>query len=634
MTLLWKFLRNEAGEDEGLADAGIETYRDAPFAGLARECGQNSIDAARHSGPDGNAERVIVRFWKETVPTETVPDIAGFRATIDACLSRARTRRDDKEIQFFERARRIVRAPDIDLLHVIDEGTTGLIGPCEPGTPYHALIKAKGVSKKGDDTSGGSFGIGKNAAYAVSALRSVFYSTVYTDSSGTNQFLAQAKAILVSHKKGPGQEHSATGYWGEAEDFMPAANMSTLPEWLQRTEPGTTVTALGFLSEDRWDWRIAESLVRNFFTAVHNERVVFEVGDDLVIDRDSLPGMFTSKTLTEVASSRGSDEDLKFSHNLYRCLTSPESARYEETIQGLGRVKLSILIEDRLEKQVGLIRNGMFITSRFRHFKEKLARFPLQKDFIAVIEPIDDSASSHIRALENPRHDELSPERIEDPDVSRSLRAAVNKMNAWIREKIKSHTTLPPDDEIQLDDLNDFFAAPEDRTDRMQSAGTSESDPTSIKVEMRKKPESSGASASGGAEGGSGGEKPGGNGGATSGPGAGEGKGGSAGPRGGPVPIRGLRNTVSGGDTRSRKIFFTPERSGMARLEIIAAGIADEERLPVVVAPGHTVVRGACEIELKEGERIAISVELGEPYEGPIEVSVSLKEEKDNEAQG
>src|SRR5699024_4683563 len=160
-------------------------------------------------------------------------------------------------------ARRIASATEIDLLHVIDEGTTGLIGPCEPGTPYHALIKAKGVSKKGDDTSGGSFGIGKNAAYAVSALRSVFYSAVYEDSSGNNQFLAQAKAILVSHSKGPGQEHSATGYWGEAENYMPATNVSGLPEWLQRTEPGTTVTALGFLSEEQWDWRIAESLVRN-----------------------------------------------------------------------------------------------------------------------------------------------------------------------------------------------------------------------------------------------------------------------------------------------------------------------------------------------------------------------------------
>ena len=56
--------------------------------------------------------------------------------------------------------------------------------------------------------------------------------------------------------------------------------------------------------------------------------------------------------------------------------------------------------------------------------------------------------------------------------------------------------------------------------------------------------------------------------------------------------------------------------------------------LPVVAAPGHTVTKGACEIELKEGDRIAILVELAEPYEGPIEISLSLKEENNNEAQG
>ena len=38
-------LINLADEDEGLSNASIETFRDAPFAGIARECGQNSLDA-------------------------------------------------------------------------------------------------------------------------------------------------------------------------------------------------------------------------------------------------------------------------------------------------------------------------------------------------------------------------------------------------------------------------------------------------------------------------------------------------------------------------------------------------------------------------------------------------------------
>lgn len=633
MALQWKFPRNEAGEDEGLADAGIETFRDAPFSGLARECGQNSIDAARLDSITGKSERVVVRFIRESVPTEAIPDIVGLRATIAACLRRARDSKDSKEIQFFTRARDVLNQQQVEILHIQDEGTTGLVGPCEPGTPYHALVKAKGVSKKGDDTSGGSFGIGKNAAYAVSALRSVFYTTVYSDGERRDKFLAQGKAILVSHTSDNGQPLSATGYWGNSERYLPHEILNDLPDWLQRTELGTTVSAIGFLSEDNWDWRIAESLIRNFFSAIHNERIVFEVGDDLVISREKLAGFFEHSKILEVAQSRGYEEELTFSHHLYRCLISPEKNEYEEEFAGLGRVKLSILIEEKLEKMVGLVRNGMFITSSFRHFQDRLARFPLQKDFIAVVEPVDNEAAANIRALENPRHDELSPERIEGPAKRAALRGAVNQMNGWIRSKIKEHTTLPPDDEIQLDDLNEFFVAPEDNTEKMQTPGDSETDPTSITITPRSTRSGSGASSTGGDEGGSGGEKPRSGGGTTSGPGAGTGKGGAGGSRGGSVPVEGLRNRIVAGSPRSRVVFFTPKKSGMARFEVIAAGISDDEQIPITSAGGLPVSRGGCEIELREDERVELAVELQEPYDGPIEIALRLMEGND-EAQG
>lgn len=627
----WKFLRNEAKEDEGLADAGIETFRDEPFAGLARECGQNSIDAASSSGR-GGPKHVVVRFFKETVMTETIPDILALRKTIDACLERAEEREDNNEINFFERARGIINAKKIDLLRVSDEGTTGLVGPCKAGTPYHALIKSKGVSKKENRTSGGSFGIGKNAAYAVSALRTVFYSTVYEDKFGSHEFLAQGKSILVSHRSEHGEDFGATGYWGEEEGFMPVSVDYEIPAWLRRTELGTTVTAVGFLSDEEWDWRIAESLVRNFFSAIHNGKVVFEVGESLAIHKESLVDIFNDKKLKSVSAKRGSQEELEFSYNLYKCLTSPESVSHEQEFNGLGRVRLSILVGDKLEKQVGLIRNGMYITSSFRHFKEKLARFPLLKDFIAVVEPVDADASANIRLLENPRHDELSPERVENAQLREILKEAVNDMNIWVRAKIKNHTALPADDEVQLDDLNEFFSAPEDNTDRIQGSEDGDTDPFSIKLKPHRRSPNTGSSAVDGKEGGRGGEKPGGEGGVTSGPGNGAGKGEGVGPRGGMVPIKGFRNFILGNNSKMRKLIFTPEVSGKARLRVLASGIAGSEDLFVCSAPGHLVTsNGALEVALKSGERMAISIDFGESYDGPIEISLSLREGEDNE---
>src|SRR5690606_38400000 len=105
----------------------------------------------------------------------------------------------------FEQACSTLRKPLISVFTVEDYGTTGLVGPSVAGSPFHALVKGSGVSQKSSSDAGGSFGIGKNAAFAVSTLRTVFYSTRYR-SDGKDAFLAQGKAILVSHTSAAGDE--------------------------------------------------------------------------------------------------------------------------------------------------------------------------------------------------------------------------------------------------------------------------------------------------------------------------------------------------------------------------------------------------------------------------------------------
>ena len=70
------------------------------------------------------------------------------------------------------------------MLTVSDFNTTGLTGPREEVSPFHSLVKSSGVSNKEDDTSGGSFGIGKSAAYSASDLQTVFYATSYINAAG------------------------------------------------------------------------------------------------------------------------------------------------------------------------------------------------------------------------------------------------------------------------------------------------------------------------------------------------------------------------------------------------------------------------------------------------------------------
>src|SRR5688572_21111121 len=99
-----RFLPNEAGEGEGLSDAGIETYRADPFPAVARETGQNSRDA--HDKERSPSQPVRIEIQKVSVPTESLPDVAKYRDIVDHCLRVAQERRVQKEIEFFSQARK------------------------------------------------------------------------------------------------------------------------------------------------------------------------------------------------------------------------------------------------------------------------------------------------------------------------------------------------------------------------------------------------------------------------------------------------------------------------------------------------------------------------------------------------
>src|SRR5688500_11479950 len=91
------FPSNDAGEEEGLADPGIETYRDNPYGAVARECGQNSRDVP-------NSLPVELRFNLRSIPVAEYPLHAAQLEAIRQCLKKAKKKKDEKELEFFTRA--------------------------------------------------------------------------------------------------------------------------------------------------------------------------------------------------------------------------------------------------------------------------------------------------------------------------------------------------------------------------------------------------------------------------------------------------------------------------------------------------------------------------------------------------
>ncbi|MDE2790092.1 MAG: hypothetical protein OXI81_06685 [Paracoccaceae bacterium] len=616
-----KFLPNVAGEKEGLGDAGIETFRDTPYASCAREAGQNSRDAAKELP-------VRITFDVRKLGHDEFPSYSKLKGAIEACRAEAS---EDRETAFFDNAADVIGTAPIPVLEIADSNTTGLTGPPDVhGTPFHSLVKASGVTVKSDADAGGSFGIGKNASFAVSDLQTVFYSSVYEDpETGNGAFAAQGKVKLVSHTGADNVPCRATGYWGNPGRFGAVTSRKLVPEWMRRTEVGTSIFCMGFRESRDWAERMTYSLVSNFFCAVHRQQMAFDVDNRrITINGNTLEHLLVRDDIRKAAENIGHLADLEFAGQLYRCLVSEIAEEEILTLPSrLGRIRVRILVAEGMPRRIGFVRNGMLITDNLRHFGQPLARFPGSRDFVALVEPEDKDAGVLLKQLENPAHDGFSAERIPDSDRRSRATAAMRKLGREIRETIRGSTSVRHEGAVVLDELGRYFAEL-GRTDA-ESDATAEGDPEKYiyRSHRRKTRQPRVRTPSGGQEGGN--SRTGTGTGGDNGSGAGKGTGTGTGGRGTggtrkSIVLRDVRNRIGkgGGDgtALSRELHFTPTADGRIDITVQATGINVAESLRVVEADRGEIGSGILSLDVVAGERCSVIVSFGEPYGGPIEL--------------
>jgi len=624
----FEFLPNAGDEQEGLGDAGIETFRDAPYGSCAREAGQNSRDANLN-----NDKPVRITFDVLSVPAQEVPSIDYLSSVLDSCFEQVSS---EKERDFFDNARLTIKKPNLSILRMADFNTKGLMGP--PSTrhsPFNALLKGSGVSIKDSETSGGSFGIGKNASFAVSDLQAVFYSTIYQcEQDESLKFAAQGKVKLISHGDSEGNQYKATGYWGW-KSFQAVTEKYSVPEWMQRDSRGTSIFSLGFRYADDWAERMASSLLTNFFAAVHDKAMVFEVDSGRInINSNTVENMLSDESILKAAEESGTLSGLEFARELYRCMVSANASVTILDVPDLGKMRVRILVDKGLPRRIGFIRNGMLITDNLRYFDRPLARFQNSRDFVAVVEPIDDAASKLLKSLENPAHDAFSAERISDVAKRGVAVKALRKLGDLLRQTIKDATGIQSQSSVILDELGEYFTGESRSGESSSSSG--ENDPENYKYSAKRKDnkekvgghgDTGGWHQRGGGGGGGGGGRS-----RTQerGEERGEGKKGSFG-RDAFIDLKDVRNRIEYSQQKgiSRRVFFSADVSGKVRLDINAVGLNSPVNL-VVNSVDVGVVSGAGVIvDVSNGERYSILVSFDEPYEGPIEVLASYAERRE-----
>jgi len=619
------FLPNNGGEAEGLSDAGIETFRENPFAAVARETGQNSRDAR-----DDAAKPVVLKYDVITLASDAFPSIEEYREAVDLCLTKSEMASREKESGFFRNAASALKADELQILRIADFNTKGLRGPCEEGKPFHTLAKTDGMSVKEDVSSGGSFGIGKNATFALSDIQTVFVSTMY-EAGGHSHFLCMGKTQFISHTDTAGNERRRKGYWGKVEGYMPVDTADQIPQWLRRKEQGTSLYSV-CLRSTRTDWRheMTAAILINFFCAIERREMEFELDNGtILINRNTIQPLFKNPDVNDAVDQLNVRHSFDQARTLHECLIDEQTVTQLIEVPELGKVRMHTLLRDGLRYRVGIVRNGMYITDNLAYFNEPFRRFPLHKEFAVIIEPASPAEGEWFKRLENPRHDTLSAERITEPALREQGERAFTQLAKEIRKRIRAVARSQPVDSIDLDEMNEFFVTEGFCT--ADDAGT-ETDPrakvpTTIK---RSKTKRTPASAR---EFGPPDDPPGL--GPNPGPDPGPGPGPNPRPRKEMRPIELISERAlipNRSDLRKRRLIFTSPVSSNVIISTDASGLNAEERLAIISASIGNVSNDRLEIPCEAEKRQSVDIEFDVPYGGPIEISAYEAVEEEEEA--
>ena len=425
----WRFPSNDHGENKGINDSGVATFRGTPLKSLAREICQNSLDATRK-------EAVTVEFNMFNVQTNSLPGADVLEDVFERCREFWSIQKGSATKDFFENATKKIKNPTCSVLRVSDFNTSGLLGSREEiNTDWTNLTKSSGASdKKG--TAGGSYGIGKYAPFACSDFATVLYSTYDEEKQSAYQGVSR----LVTFRRAEDNETTqGIGYYGE-EFNKPVYEQLTLDPSFSRGEEdfGTDIYICGykFAGED-WKKGIIISVLDGFLGALWKEKLIIKVGDKVV----------SKNTLGDLIEEYG-EELTGNTQKYYELLCSEKTVWLNEDFLGLGTISLGLLIGDpEAPRKVAMIRKtGMKILEK--------DRLPSHVPFTGVMFLEGDKLNERLRLIENPEHTEWQPDRSANPNKEKELLKA---LYAKIREQLEQlvmHSSL---DEVDAVGVGNFL---------------------------------------------------------------------------------------------------------------------------------------------------------------------------------
>ena len=438
----WRFPDSNHGLFQDYNDNQATHFARIPINHLVRECIQNSIDArisVEHA--------VEVSFSEVHIPT-SILDVENYCEHLSSCVTEAKGRGNADAVADYQRALKVLQSDTIPALRIQDTATTGLTG-----ANWEALVSSQGAVRKNvnNGAPGGSFGVGKNAAFLFSNIHAIIYSTRYANRrEGAVQKMV-GRAQLMSHPKGDRLDHHQPNGWLDV-DRSPLMGRN-IPRQLRLSEPGTAIFILGWQPDNSsWPQEIALRAAQNFFSAIHWRLLRILVSDD--VEQHSV---VDHRTVEHILTTADAPNAKRFLNYYYAVCNQPETAvRADATAtftayiqQGCGPNRTALVTG-----------NGMFVTDATSlaynpfHVRHK-STWP---DHAVVVCPADETTDRWIRDMENPSHDSVSPDQLKVPDARKQATELFQSARRQLRNILGDMAGLAaPGETVNVVELADIL---------------------------------------------------------------------------------------------------------------------------------------------------------------------------------
>ena len=445
----WQFPSTVGGAIKGISNANVETFAKDPIKSFTREILQNSLDAS-----NSNGEPVIVEFSTFSLMTSKLPDVDRIKQQIQWCIE-LQTDATCKEV--YQNMLNAINGQEVQCMRISDYNTTGLIGADKDDlndNHFLALTKGNGISvKDSNNISGGSKGVGKNAAFIMSQFRIVFYQTYAIDNCKASIGVADLVSGYNTSDsfRTPNNNHTdGTGYFTGSDKLMPMFHLIGFEGSEKREhEYGTDIYVIGFTSDKNWQHEMILSALDSFMVAIWRQGLIVKVNDvelskETISDFATGGDFFDSCTQSEQANL----------YSQYALLNGEDVIREVIDIDENSEIDLFIKKFDQKEKCFATHCCSMIRTPYMKIKDIKLDR-NLPVSAMCVLNK--NNFTKQLLKIENPQHTDWEPKRIKDVNARSEVSSLLKKMKDQIGEKIIDNLKLGDDEPIDPEGAGDFL---------------------------------------------------------------------------------------------------------------------------------------------------------------------------------